>query len=105
MPVINFDEKFKSIKPVEFILNGKNYVVKEVSPETLDEIMATIEEIESEGTSIDEVNARQLSLLTGEPADDFRGLDVRKASMVLSNVMEAVMQTNKRRGYREKKRR
>lgn len=98
---IDFDAAAKRLPSVDFRLNGKDYSVKDLPPETFDAILAAAESLE-DGASVDEVNAKQLSILTGAPVDEFLGLDVRLANKVITDVMDELRGLNRRRGLRKK---
>ncbi len=99
---IDFDAAAKRLPSVDFRLSGKDYSIKELRPETFDEILAVAESIE-DGTPVDEVNAKQLAILTGAQMEEFLGLDVRLANKVINDVMAELTALNGRRGNRKKR--
>jgi len=90
MPKFNADEAKSLNEPIEFTLNGKEYKIDSLMPETLRDVQAVLDDTDSDNSDIEIIHSKQLGILTGEDPAEFMEIDVRKTTAVLSFVMDCV---------------
>ena len=84
MPMIDIDSDPQVLEPIQVLLNGETYTVQPVSQA----VMEQIDTVTGEGGA--SVLSKQLSILLGVDAAIFDTLDIRKAGVALTRIMEAV---------------
>lgn len=84
MPKLNVDESVFEL--IELTLNGKQYSVKEVNQDMLKRIQETVT---TEDDNVPVVY-RQLGILLGVEADEFKGTDLRKAGAALRFLQDSI---------------
>lgn len=91
MPKFNADEQV--FEPIELVLEGKTYVVKEVKQGMFDEIKRIADEAMKKikkGEEDINVVFKQLGLILSTDPKELEGIDVRKASAALRYLSEEI---------------
>jgi len=81
MAKINIDSMFE---PIEFTLEGKDYKIEKISPDTIDKINAVDKTDPIMGI------VEQFSILTGIPEEEACLIDIRKIKSVIELIMKAI---------------
>ncbi|NCC60055.1 MAG: hypothetical protein EOM12_03765 [Verrucomicrobiae bacterium] len=87
MPKLNIDELKQLSEPIEVTLEGKDYAVTKISSELMESVTALAKEDSKEP----DILAKQLGMLLGVDAAEFKSVDVRKLGRAIKFITETVI--------------
>lgn len=88
--LIDLDKEPALSEPLKFVLNGQEYTIREVTEEHLDELETYEARAKAEGRSAGETLNGMLEVLTGQPAEVFRGIGLRKKRALIDAIQGAI---------------
>jgi len=91
MPKFNIDEQKSLFEPIEIILNSKQYIIKEVSSETLSKVMELGKKAKGDKDNIDaNIAIKQFALLAKVDEEKLKKIDIRKIGMALNFITKEI---------------
>ena len=76
--------------PIEITLGGKTYQVVDLTPENFDKVAELSRKSRADGGESLSVLCEQLAILTGEPADTFKSVDIRKMAAAIKFISDEI---------------
>ena len=92
MPKYNVDEIPGILDPIEFTLEGRDYVINKVDPDTMSDVydMAKDATDPNSERGMRGLHARQLAKFTGKDQSEFEGVDLRKTTALIDWITEQI---------------
>lgn len=90
MPKMNIDEQKSLFESIEITLEGKNYVVDKISEDIVGAVEQAGRDSKDKEGKVKDVGvlSKQLSILTGKPVEEFRGVDIRKLGAAVRFIVD-----------------
>jgi len=98
--LIDLDKEPGLSEPLRFVLNGVEYAIQEVTEECLDALVAHEKDARDREASTSETLNKSLEILTGQPAEIFEGIGIRKKRALLDAIQGAIANPLKRPGQK-----
>lgn len=111
MPKKNIDEIVAIAEPIEVTIDGKDFRVPDMNFDRLGRAVQCGQRMDRDSDNYDpdagleDVLPEQLSILTGEPEEVFRTMDVRKVTAAISFIMAQLSEQQNRAQRRQQRRR